>query len=92
MTSADRLVGSIREFVNGFEQEATPVAHEMAQQFCDLCHSLNERLAKCQEFLRRGMRSEAVQEACKAALGEAIHALNRPERPARAQAAAPARA
>lgn len=36
--------------------------------------------------------SEAVQEACKAALGEAIHALNRPERSARAQAGAPARA
>ncbi len=36
--------------------------------------------------------SEAVHEACKAALGEAIHALNRPERPARAQSGAPARA
>jgi len=36
--------------------------------------------------------AEAVHEACKAALGEAIHALNRPERPARAQAGAPARA
>ena len=36
--------------------------------------------------------AEAVQGACKAALGEAIHALNRPERPARAQAGAPARA
>jgi dihydrolipoamide dehydrogenase len=31
---------------------------------------------------------EAVMEACKAALGEAIHALNRPERPKRAQAGA----
>jgi len=28
---------------------------------------------------------EAFMEACKAALGEAIHALNRPERPARAE-------
>jgi dihydrolipoamide dehydrogenase len=35
---------------------------------------------------------EAFMEACKAALGEAIHALNRPERPARAQPGAPARA
>jgi len=35
---------------------------------------------------------EAFMEACKAALGEAIHALNRPERPDRAAAGAPARA
>ena len=32
--------------------------------------------------------SEAFQEACKAALGEAIHALNRPERPKKPEAAA----
>jgi dihydrolipoamide dehydrogenase len=31
---------------------------------------------------------EAFQEACKAALGEAIHALNRPERPKKPEAAA----
>jgi dihydrolipoamide dehydrogenase len=36
---------------------------------------------------------EAFMEACKAALGEAIHALNRPERPRREKAAgAPASA
>jgi dihydrolipoamide dehydrogenase len=35
---------------------------------------------------------EAFQEACKAALGEAIHALNRPERPRRAEAGSAARA
>jgi dihydrolipoamide dehydrogenase len=35
---------------------------------------------------------EAVMEACKAALGEAIHALNRPERPRKAESGAPARA
>lgn len=35
---------------------------------------------------------EAFMEACKAALGEAIHALNRPVRPARAEAGTPARA
>jgi dihydrolipoamide dehydrogenase len=35
---------------------------------------------------------EAFQEACKAALGEAIHALNRPERPRKGEAGAAARA
>jgi dihydrolipoamide dehydrogenase len=35
---------------------------------------------------------EAFMEACKAALGEAIHALNRPERPRRTGAGAPASA
>jgi dihydrolipoamide dehydrogenase len=34
--------------------------------------------------------AEAFMEACKAALGEAIHALNRPERPKREKAGAPA--
>jgi dihydrolipoamide dehydrogenase len=32
--------------------------------------------------------SEAFHEACKAALGEAVHALNRPERPRKPEAAA----
>jgi dihydrolipoamide dehydrogenase len=36
--------------------------------------------------------SEAFMEACKAALGEAIHALNRPERPRKAEAGSAARA
>ncbi len=35
---------------------------------------------------------EALMEACKAALGEAIHALNRPERPRREKPGAPAEA
>jgi dihydrolipoamide dehydrogenase len=35
---------------------------------------------------------EAFMEACKAALGEAIHALNRPERPRKAEAGGAARA
>jgi dihydrolipoamide dehydrogenase len=35
---------------------------------------------------------EAFMEACKAALGEAIHRLNQPERPRRAEPGAPARA
>lgn len=35
---------------------------------------------------------EAFMEACKAALGEAIHALNRPERPKKAEAGSPASA
>ena len=63
MTPAERLVTHIREFVNGFDQEATPEAHEMSMQFSDICQSLNSRLARCGDFLRKGMRSEAVQEA-----------------------------
>jgi len=35
---------------------------------------------------------EGFQEACRAALGEAIHALNRPERPRKAEAGSAARA
>jgi dihydrolipoamide dehydrogenase len=35
---------------------------------------------------------EAFMEACKAALGEAIHALNRPERPRKERTGAPAQA
>lgn len=63
MTPAERLVYHINEFIHGFEQEATPEAHEMSMQFSDTCHALNDRLKKCADFLRKGMRSEAVQEA-----------------------------
>lgn len=63
MTPAERLVNHIREFLHGFDQEATPEAHEMSMQYSDLCHSLNDRLAKCVDFLRKGRRTEAVQAA-----------------------------
>ncbi len=63
MTSAERLINRIREFNNHVQPRATPEAHELAQQFCEACASLNERLGKCRDFLRQGMRSEAVQEA-----------------------------
>ncbi len=63
MSPAQRLVNRIREFVTGYDQEPSPAIHDMAQQYADLCRSLNERLIKCSEFLEKGMRSEAVQEA-----------------------------
>lgn len=63
MTPAERLVNHIREFLHGFDQEATPEAQEMSMQYSDLCHSLNDRLAKCVDFLRKGRRTEAVQAA-----------------------------
>ncbi|MCF7855686.1 MAG: hypothetical protein K9N51_12870 [Candidatus Pacebacteria bacterium] len=63
MNPAQRLVNRIREFIHSYEQEPTPVAQEMAEQYAEQCRGLNNRLAKCSEFLEKGMRSEAVQEA-----------------------------
>jgi len=63
MTPVQHLVNRIGEFVHGFSQQATPASQEMARQFAEACRAFNDRLLKCLDYLCKGMRSEAVQEA-----------------------------
>ncbi|NOY80011.1 MAG: hypothetical protein GXP31_03295 [Kiritimatiellaeota bacterium] len=63
MTAEERLVGQIRDFLRRYNQEKDPATEELADQYADLCRQINERLVKCNDFLEKGMRSEAVQEA-----------------------------
>ncbi len=63
MTPVQHLVNRIGEFVHGFSQQATPASQEMARQFAEACRAFNDRLLKCLDYLGKGMRSEAVQEA-----------------------------
>lgn len=63
MTTAERLINRISEIINGPQRESTPEIHELASQLQETCHSLNERLFNIRNFLRKGMRSEAVREA-----------------------------
>ncbi len=63
MTNEQRLVYQIRTFLRSYERERTPVAEDFAERLADLSHALNERLLKCQEYLDKGRRSEAVHEA-----------------------------
>ncbi len=63
MTAEERLVGQIRDFLRRYSQEKDPAIEEVADQYAELCRQINERLVKCNDFLEKGMRSEAVQEA-----------------------------
>jgi len=63
MTEEERLVSQIRDFLRSYEQEKTPVAEELADRYAELCMRINERLIRCNDFLEKGLRSEAVQEA-----------------------------
>lgn len=80
MTPAQRLVNRIREFIHGYDQEPTPAVQDMSRQYADVCREVNARLAKCSEFLEKGMRSEAVQEALEPpAVFEQVETLSFPE-------------
>jgi len=63
MTSEQRLVNQIRELVSHSGIDNAALSEDLAEQFTDLSYAVNERLNKCEEYLKKGMRSEAVHEA-----------------------------
>src|SRR6056297_2138593 len=63
MIAEQRLISQIKDFVNGLEQEPSTNEHDLAEQFAGLCKTFNDRMAKCEDLLEKGLRSEAAQEA-----------------------------
>ncbi len=63
MTPEQELVQQIREFIRSDQPDVTPVIEDLADQYAEICNTVNARLARCAEFLEQGLRSEAVHEA-----------------------------
>jgi hypothetical protein len=57
------LTGSIRAVLARDNQVLTDAIRQLAHQYADACNYANQRLLRCQEFLSRGLLTEAIQYA-----------------------------
>jgi hypothetical protein len=58
-----RIVDDIRSFLHATDQTYTEPLRHLASEYAEACNKANERLRRCEEYLQRGMRSEAIQYA-----------------------------
>lgn len=63
MTPEQHLIQQIEQVLASVQLERNPVVEDLAVQFSELCENANARLIQCLDFLDKGMRSEAVNEA-----------------------------
>jgi hypothetical protein len=81
MADAQRVVEGIRNFLHSGHQTALEALKSMAQEYSDACQEVNRRLARCEEFLRQGLRSEAIHFAqAEPNLLDVLSILDFPER------------
>lgn len=60
LDSEEALVGEIRAFVNSPDQTGNARLAVLAEQYSEACLRANVRLARCQDFLARGLRTQAI--------------------------------
>lgn len=63
MTPEQQLIQQIKQLLASPQLEKQSSLEDVAGQFAELCESANNRLARCADYLDKGMRSEAVNEA-----------------------------
>jgi len=80
MSDHQKISDAIRAFLAAGEFKWNNELPDLAGNYATLCREANERLRKCSDFLRRGLRSEAVHLAeCQPNLMALTGALNFPE-------------
>ena len=80
MSDYQHIVDQIRTFLAGADQTLSPELADLASQYASLCKEANERLRRCVDLLRRGLRSEAIHTADEPpALLDIVNALDIPE-------------
>jgi hypothetical protein len=76
-----RIVDEIRSLLHSDDQTYKDRMKELAESYAACCDEANRRLRRCEDFLQRGLRSEAVQYAqSEPVLLEVVAALDFPER------------
>ena len=71
MTPEQQLVQQIIQVINSnqlegnvlFQLEGNVLLMDYSEQFAEMCRLANERLMRCNDYLDKGMRSEAIYEA-----------------------------
>ncbi len=60
MADYQTVVDRVRAFIAGSDQTRTDDLPELATSYAEHCRDANLRLRRCLDFLRRGLRSEAI--------------------------------
>src|SRR5687767_9088108 len=80
MTDYNVVVDNIRAFLSSVDQTRTEGLADLASEYAALCREANARLRRCGDYLRRGMRTEAVHLAeAQPSLLDLVAALDFPE-------------
>jgi hypothetical protein len=81
MPDYQALVDAARAQVHGGDRQLTDELRNLAAAFADACRSADARLRRCEDFLRRGLRAEALHLAeVEPPLLEVLALLDFPER------------
>jgi hypothetical protein len=60
MADYQLVADRVRGFVTGADQTRSDALAELAANFAELCQEANARLRRCLDYLRRGLKSEAI--------------------------------
>ncbi len=60
MTPEQQLIQQIQQMLAAANIEKNDALEDLAIQFAELCDATNARLARCSDYIDKGMRSEAV--------------------------------
>ena len=63
MTPEQQLIQQIIQLINSNQLEGNVLLTDYSEQFAEICRLANERLMRCNDYLDKGMRSEAIYEA-----------------------------
>jgi hypothetical protein len=81
MTDYHRIVDDIRSFLHSSDQTYSDTLKGLAAEYAGACKEVNQRLRRCEEYLQKGLRSEAIHFAQgEPVLLDAVAALDFPER------------
>jgi hypothetical protein len=82
MVDTQQLVTDIRSILQSNDQTFTDRLRDLATSYGAACDEANRRLRRCEDFLQKGLRSEAIHFAqTEPVLLDIVAALDFPERP-----------
>jgi hypothetical protein len=81
MPDYHRIVDDVRSFLHSSDQTYSDTLKALAAEYAAACKEVNGRLRRCEEYLQKGLRSEAIHFAQgEPVLLDAVAALDFPER------------
>jgi hypothetical protein len=82
MSDYQQVVDDLRTLLQANDQTQTDRLQSLVKDFTEQCQAANQRLRRCEEYLKQGLRAEAIQFAqAEPVLLDVVAALDFPERP-----------
>lgn len=80
MADYQSVVDELRSYLQSNDQTRTDLLKDLVSAYAEQCRAANQRLRRCEEFLKKGLRSEAIQFAqSEPDLLDVVTALDFPE-------------